>query len=220
MIEIKKLVGIMLISMSLYHLSHLERYLPWYLFVWVVVLAFVAMGIYYFVSIARYDSTGMRRYKNVMGTLLIVIACVIGVHGEKALIEHLFPEEKQQLWINDYQQALNKAHSENKLLFIDIGATYCAVCKSFDEQIFSQQMLQDTLALYSLLKIDADVHTKAYERVKQLYGDAIVGYPTYLIIDPKTGAIIKKWSIDIDQLSLEGIEFELRKLVQAHKNRA
>jgi len=206
MIEIKKIVGIMLISMALYHLSHLERLLPWYIFVWVVVLAFVAMGIYYFMSIKRYDSTSLKRYKNVMGTLLIVIACIIGVQGEKALIEHLFPEEKQQIWSHDYQIAKEKALKEHKLLFIDIGATYCAACKALDDQIFKQESIQDALALFSLLKVEADLHTEVYEEIKKVYGDQIMGYPTYLVVNPQTSQVIKKWSIDIDQMSLEGIE--------------
>ncbi len=216
MIEIKKLVGIMLISMALYHLSHLERLFPWYLFVWVVVLAFVAIGIYYFVSIKRYDSSGLRRYKNTMGTLLIIIACIIGVHGEKAVIEHLFPEESAQPWLHDYQAARSAALTDKKLLFIDIGATYCAACKALDNQIFKQESIQDALSLFTLLKVEADVHTKTYEELKRRYVNAIVGYPTYLVVDPQTERIIKKWTIDIDQLSLEGVEQAFEKLAQEY----
>ncbi len=50
------------------------------------------------------------------------------------------------------------------------------------------------------------MHTEVYEEIKKLYGDEIVGYPTYLVVNPQTGQVIKKWSIDIDQMSLEGIE--------------
>lgn len=217
MIEIKKLVGIMLISMALYHLSHLERLFPWYLFVWVVVLTFVILGIYYFATIKRYDSIGMRRYKNLMGTLLIITACIIGVQGEKALIEHLFPEESAQPWSHDYQTAKEKALSDKKLLFIDIGATYCAACKALDNQIFKQETIQDALALFSLLKVEADIHTKTYEEIKKLYGDYIIGYPTYLMVDPQSEKVLKKWSIDIDQLSLEGVEQAFEALAESYK---
>ncbi len=216
MIEIKKLIGIMLIAMALYHLSHLERLVPWYIFVWVIVLVFILLGTYYFYTIKRYDTTGMKRYKNTMGVSLIVVGTILGVQGEKALLEHLFPEEVKQVWAHSYQSSLEQARKKNKLLFIDIGASYCASCKVLDEQIFAQEMIQDALALFTLLKIESDVDTKAYNEVKKQYKKYIVGFPTYLVVDPKTEEVVKKWTIDIDQLSLEGIEQELRKLAESY----
>lgn len=214
MIEIKKIVGIMLIAMALYHLSHLERLLPWYLFIWVVMVTFIVLGIYYFLSVKSYDSKSMRYYKNGMGVVLIVIACIVGVQGERAIIEHFFPEESMQAWMTDYEQAYTVAKTQNKLLFIDIGATYCAACKALDNQIFKQQKIQNVLALFTLLKIEADINIKSYEQVKQLYGEHIVGYPTYLIVDPSTHNVIKKWSIEIDLLSLDALEEEFKRLAQ------
>ncbi len=216
MIEIKKLVGIMLIAMALYHLSHLERLVPWYIFVWVIVGVFILLGAYDFYTIEPYDSTGMKRYKNTMGVGLIVVGTILGVQGEKAVLAHLFPEEVKQPWAHSYQASLGQARKDNKLLFIDIGASYCSSCKSLDEQIFAQQAIQDALALFTLLKIESDVDTKAYDDVKKKYKDHIVGFPTYLVVDPKTETVIKQWTIDIDQLSLEGIEQEFRKLADSY----
>lgn len=214
MIEIKKLIGIMLIAMALFQLSHLERILPWYIFIWVIVLVFVILGTYYFYSIKQYDSKGMKRYKNTMGASLIVIGAVLGVQGEKALLEHLFPDEVAQTWSHSYQSSVDKARKENKLLFIDIGATYCSTCKLLDKTIFAQESIQDALALFTLLKIESDVDTQAYEEVKEHYKKYIVGFPTYLVVDPTTNTVLKKWTIDIDQMTLEGIEQELRALAQ------
>ena len=214
MIEIKKVVGIMLISMALYHLSHLERIVPWYIFIWVVMLTFIVLGIYYFMSLQKYDSKGMRYYKNVMGTILIIVACIVGVKGERAVIEHLFPEETMQAWMHEYDKAVPAALTTNKLLFIDIGATYCAACKALDDQIFKQEKMQESLALFTLLKIEADINIDSYEKVKKLYGEQILGFPTFLIIDPKTTTVIKKWSVEINLLSLDAINDELRKIAQ------
>ncbi len=158
----------------------------------------------------------MKRYKNTMGAGLIVIGTILGVQGEKALLEHLFPEEVKQVWAHNYQSSLAQARKDNKLLFIDIGASYCSSCKSLDEQIFAQETIQDALVLFTLLKIESDVDTQAYEEVKKQYRNSIVGFPTYLVVDPKTETVIKKWTIDIDQLTLEGIEQEFRKLAQSY----
>ncbi len=221
MIEVKKIVGIMLISMALYHLSHLERLFPWYLFVWLSVLTFLVLGIYYFVTIKPYDSLWIRRYKNFMGTLLIVIACIIGAQGQKALLEHLFPNEthtetSMAVWHHDYSGARDQARTDSKLLFIDIGATYCAACKAFDTRIFKQPSLQPTLSLMTLLKIDSDIQVESYEQIKKLYGHEIIGFPTYLLVDPQNEIVLKKWSVEIDELSLEGVAEAFEKVIQEH----
>ena len=140
----------------------------------------------------------MKRYKNTMGTSLIIIGAILGVQGEKALLEHLFPEEVKQVWAQSYQSSREQARKDNKLLFIDIGASYCSSCKSLDEQIFAQESIQDALALFTLLKVESDIDTRVYDEIKKRYKDHIVGFPTYLIVDPTTETVIKKWNVDID----------------------
>lgn len=218
MVEIKKIIGIMLIALALYHLSHLERLLPWYLFVWVTVITFIILGTYYFYSIQQYDSKGIKRYKNSMGVGLIVVGALLGVQGQKAFFEHFYPDEQLQVWSHSYQTALAQARKDKKLLFIDIGASYCSACKALDVQIFGQQQIQDALALFTLLKIESDIQVESYEEVKKQFPKEIVGYPTYLVVDPEDMRLVKKWTIDIDQMSLEGIEQELRKLAESYQN--
>ncbi len=100
--------------------------------------------------------------------------------------------------------------------FIDIGATYCGACKALDSQIFSQEKVMAELSKFVQLKIDSDVHTAAYEKVKAKYSSFIHGFPTYLIIDPTSEEVLKKWSVEIDSLSLEGIIDEFEKLRVSH----
>ncbi len=214
MVEIKKLVGIMLIAMAFYHLSHLERLAPWYIVVWAAVISFFVLGIYYFAGIDPREKKWMKRYKNFMGAALIVTACILAVHGERALHQHLYPSEQQSLWLHDYEAAHKQALQENKLLFVDIGATYCSACKHLDKQIFQQKKIVEALNLFVPLKIESDVHTTSYEKLKELYGIYITGFPTYLIINPKTGAVIKKWSVEIDELSIDGIVEQLKKFAR------
>lgn len=216
MVEIKKIVGLMLISMAFYHLSHLERLLPWYIFVWVIVVSFFALGIYYFVSIHAHDRTIMKHYKNFMGTALIIVACIMMLQGQKALYDHLHPHAIVSAWFNDYDQAKEKALKEGKLLFIDIGATYCAACASLDQRIFAVEKIQEVLSAFVQLKVESDVHTTSYERLKSIYGKYIEGYPTYLVVDPKTDTVLKKWSVEIEDLSMAGIVDELEKIKSSH----
>ncbi len=220
MVEIKKIVGLMLICMAFYHLSHLERLLPWYLFVWVIVLSFFALGIYYFVSIGTHDRTAMKRYKNLMGTALIVLACIMMVQGQKAVYDHLYPYETASVWLHDYDKARETAQKEHKLLFVDIGATYCAACKSLDQQIFTQEKMLKELSKFVQLKIESDVHTDAYEKIKAVANKLIEGFPTYLIVDPVTQQVLKKWSVEIDELSIDGIVDEFEKVRNSHMQKS
>ena len=215
MVKIKKLVGLMLIFMALYPLSHLERLLPWYLFVWVIVVTLFALGIYYFASIGAEDRTAMKRYKNVMGTALIVLACIMMVQGQKAVYDHIYPQEIHSVWLSDYDKAREQALQDISFLFIDIGATYCAACKSLDEKIFAQDKILQELGHFVQLKIESDVQTAAYEKVKSHYNGYIEGFPTYLIVDPVTNKVLKKWSIEIDDLSIDGIIDELENVKAA-----
>jgi thiol:disulfide interchange protein len=212
MVEIKKLFGIMLMGMAFYHLSHLERYLPWYILVWIVVASLFALGIYYFASVTKFDSAWLRRYKYFMGTALIVSACLMAVNGYKATYEHVYPKEQPSIWLHDYTQALERAQKEKKRLFIDIGATYCSACKALDKRILKHDKVLKVLEnLYIPLKIESDVHITSFEAIKKPYGHFIAGFPTFLIVDPATNQVIKKWDIDLDELSIEAIVQELEK---------
>ncbi|MBA3752507.1 thioredoxin family protein, partial [Candidatus Dependentiae bacterium] len=219
MVEIKKLIGIMLIAMALYHLSHLERYVPWYIFVWIIVATFITLGIYYFVSASKSSTTGMSRYRNLMGVVLFIAAGLIALQGQKALYDHLYPSVKKSIWSHDYQKALTQAQQEHRLLFIDIGATYCPACKTLDSQIFSQQPILHALQDFISLKIESDVHTTSYEALKADYGSFIQGFPTFLIVDPTTKEVIKKWSVEINQLSLVQIQAELQALARTYSSK-
>lgn len=209
--EVKKLVGIMLFSMAFYHLSHLESILPWYILAWIVAAFFILLGCYYFITIKSHDTKWMRRYKNFMALTLIIISCIIAMEGVKAVYDHWYPTAEHSAWMHDYDAARARAQAENKPLFIDIGATYCTVCSHFDKTIFSNDSIQKALQAYVQLKLDADVHTAEYEKVLQKYREHIKGFPTYVVIDTK-GTVIKTWSIDIDELSIDALSAELSRL--------
>ena len=146
-----------------------------------------------------------------MGIILIAIACIIAVEGVKSIYDHLYPLQKQSAWLHDYDAAVARAEADNKPLFIDIGATYCSACGMFDRTIFAQESIEKALQQYVQLKIDADVHKDGYAKVAAHYKDLIKGYPTYIVVG-KNGEVLKTWSIDIDELSIDALATELSKL--------
>ena len=88
------------------------------------------------------------------------------LQGEKVVYDHMHPIE-HPAWLHDYDKAHEQALKEGKLLFIDIGATYCSTCVSFDKRIFTETKIEEALKSYVQLKINSDVDTKAYSQVKR-----------------------------------------------------
>lgn len=204
MVEVKKILGMMLIGMCFYHLSHLENIIPWYILVWAIVICLIIFGIYYFMSINKYNSTAIKRFKNFMGALLIVSACIMAVQGYKAYYEHI---NQKDIWLHDYNQAVQNAKKENKRLFIDIGSTTCSACKVLDHKLFKNKSVLEALDNYVLVKIESNVHETAYEEVKNKFGSYIqkTGFPTLLIIDQNSEQVIKHWGIDINDSTIEQV---------------
>lgn len=193
MVEVKKLFGLMLISMALYHLSHLERFLPWLIFVWIIVLSLFALGLYYFKNIRYHDSRNMKVYKAFMGTLLIIIGCLFGIQGST----NIYELRAEPIWLHDYKLAHKKALEEKKPLLIKIGATYCSACKVVDKKIFGNEKIASQITNYIPLEVESDLHEEVFKNVNKLFGSHIKGFPTILIVNPKKETVITKWTEDI-----------------------
>ncbi|MBA3954500.1 thioredoxin family protein [Candidatus Dependentiae bacterium] len=208
--EVKKLIGLMLLGMTFYHLSHLGNLLPWHILVWLAVITLFGLGIYYFFSITSWDSYATRVYKRIMGTALIVAGCLMSFQGYKAVYDYRHGITAQDtLWSSDYTQALQTARTENKNLFIDIGASYCAACHELDKAVLQNSQVRQALQAYVPVKIEADTDEKAYSEIKKAYGTSIKGFPTLLIVNPKTNQIVKQWSIELQDLSIPEIVKQL-----------
>lgn len=207
MVEVKKILGLMLIGMCFYHLSHLEKYLPWYILIWFIIATLIFFGIYYFYSIQPYDSKPIRWFKNLMGVILIVSACVLSLNGFKAVYNHLYPQETDSLWSHDYNASAAKAKSENKNLFIDIGASHCGICKAIDKTVLKNEQVLSALKNYVMVKVDADSDEISYNELLKHFGDYIkkTAFPTFLIVDAKDNKVIKHFGSEFKDLEINGI---------------
>lgn len=209
MVEIKKLVGLMLIAMCFYHLSQLERIFPWHILIWFIVATLFAIGIYYFSTTHKHDSRNLKRYKSTIGTLFILLGCIASIQGLKAIYAQLYPEQYASIWINNYQEAKNLALKENKKTFLDIGATTCAACKNIDKTVFKNPRIMEVLRTkYIPVKVESNVDIESYELIKKDFNSYINGFPTYLIID-NNNQVVKKWNYTITDLTIDQIEKEL-----------
>jgi thiol:disulfide interchange protein len=87
-----------------------------------------------------------------------------------------------------WQQALGKARQENKMIFIDVYATWCTYCRQMDANIFplpevGEYQNEHFLNLrYDVLKADGIAIRNSYR---------LLGFPTFLYLDPQ-GMVVKK----------------------------
>src|SRR5438094_1157866 len=87
-----------------------------------------------------------------------------------------------------WQQALGKARQENKMIFIDVYATWCTYCRQMDANIFSLPEVGDyhnehfINLKYDVLKGDGIAIRNSYR---------LLGFPTLLYLDPQ-GMVLKK----------------------------
>ncbi len=206
MLEVKRLFGLMLVGMGFYNLSHLEYLFPKYLLLWAVTISIVLIAKSYFISISKYDSIYMRIYKIALSIILAFTGGFIAMKSYKATFSNFNKTEEISYWGHDLTNAKEKALEENKLLFIDIGATYCGSCKAIDKKIFQNPKIINTLtSKFVPLKIEADSNEQDFDILKENYKSEIKGFPTFLIINPKNNLVIKKWTEDIDDLTIEDI---------------
>src|SRR3989338_4127117 len=81
----------------------------------------------------------------------------------------------------NFNQALEKARAENKLVFIDVFAVWCCPCKYLTAEVFTDEALGDYINTHFIaIKIDGE---KADGPDLMLQYD-ISAYPTMLFVSP------------------------------------
>lgn len=207
MVEVKKLFGFLLFAMSFYYLNNI---LPFYIILWLIGLFLIASGIYYLKSIDEYDTKFWKYFKNIIGISLIASSIYVFTKAFQATI-YKQEEVTDHNWLNNYDEAINKASKENKKLLIDIGASFCTLCKAIDKYVFNDPIIKDQLANFVLVKVDAtNPDSQPYASLKEKY--KVIGVPTILIIDPNSKDLAKRWEGELYDLPKDAVIQELEKI--------
>ena len=198
MIEIKKIFGFLMLGMAL---RFLKIILPAFVTAWLWVILCAAAGLYFLKTAKKFGSLGRIAY-NVAGIGSISGAILLAYF---ALNATLHPEDCSvyQLWTNDYVCGHKQALQQHKTLLLKIEAPCCSMCTAIDNKFFKQPVIIKTLEqLYVPVRIDGSLTDNPViaTLVKKFQ---VVGFPTILLINPDNETMIRKWSSDLYNLSVQ-----------------
>lgn len=84
----------------------------------------------------------------------------------------------QVLWVTDYNQAIELAKAQNKMIVMDFWATWCGPCKTMDRELWGSAETTALAQNFIPLKIDVDHNPQLSVK----YG--IKSIPRIIVIDP------------------------------------
>lgn len=124
-----------------------------------------------------------------MKKLIIVTALIVGLFfNSNAQTNNSTYFEKGSNW----EQIVEKAKQQNKLIFVDTYTTWCAPCKMMDKEIFPQESVGAFLnENFINVKVQIDATKNDNEEVKSWYKQAAIfekeyqinQFPTFLIFN-------------------------------------
>lgn len=199
MMEVKKLFGIMLLAMCF---SYLKAVVAWTVLLWIMGATLFLGGLFYITTIEKYHGTGMRWYKQIVGMVLLLAACLVFYQAFKATINPA--ESTAPLHCStDYVQARAQALEEKKLLLVDFGASWCISCNEIEHKFFSNTTVIDALSTsVVIVKIDC-TNPKAESCACLQEQFTIIGFPAMLIVEPQEQKVLARWGGELLGLTPE-----------------
>ena len=206
MVEVKRLFGLMLIALCFYYLKTIVA--------WNIVLALMSgtsliLGFYYLWLAYKTTSPFWQKLNNAIGIIMIAASVFLTFETYQTIMDtskHAHPLN----WRTNYQSALTEARQNKKPIFIDIWAKFCSICISINNTILKDPKVVHTLESYIPLSIDGtQANNPSFVMIKNKF--KIMGFPTYLIMDPNTETIIKKWGSELYSMQHEELIRKLKK---------
>lgn len=207
MVEIKKLFGFLMLGMCLYFLNYI---IPWHIMCWILVVFTFTIGLL-FMNYGKHAYN--RQWKIMYGGLGILLCTCAGFLAFKAYQWHQTSScaHEKNAWQTDYECAREEALAKHTLVFMDIGAPFCSICKAIDTTLFSQESIRTAIDSVAIpVKIDGS--NPANAMIIKKY--QVLGFPTILLINPESEEIIKKWGPELYDIKPEQFISEVKSLVR------
>lgn len=128
------------------------------------------------------------RYGSLLAAMAVVISAFAftGIESGK---EEVVKEEKGISFIEqDWNKALEQAKANNKLVFLDIYATWCGPCKMLKKHTFSDEAAAKFFN-ENFINVSVDGEKGVGPDLAAKYG--IVGYPSLIITDAGGNVVLQ-----------------------------
>lgn len=204
MVEIKKMFGLLMLGMCFYFLHFI---MPWSLVLWLAIATTIVLAPFYLRAAQR--STGSCKLIN-YGMYAMLLAATVGAgsHAYKAAWQPTDVNVHNALWLTNYTDALEQAQKNDAYIFVDITAPYCSICAAIEQKLFTNNQVIDALQQLIPVQIDSSDTTHAVH-MDLLKKFDVFGVPTFLLIDPKTETIAKRWGGELYDTSAQAFIAEL-----------
>ncbi len=100
--------------------------------------------------------------------------------------QQIVPKEEIGDWLENYDEALALAKTENKPVFLDFTGKTCTNCKKMEKNMFPKESISSLLAQMVKVKLITDVNEEPYlsNKKMQLEKFQSVAIPLYVILTP------------------------------------
>lgn len=204
MVEIKKMFGLLLLGMCFYFLHFI---IPTHMVLWLMVITTIILTPFY-LRAAQRSTTDSCKFIN-YSMYIMLLAATAGA-GSEAFKATWHPELNVHTtpWLVDYTLALQEAKTNNSYLLVDITAPYCSICSAIEQKLFTNNKVSEVLQQLVPVQIDSSntahvVHTQLLKKFD------VFGVPTFLLIDPTTETVVKRWGGELYDTSAEAFIAEL-----------
>jgi thioredoxin 1 len=113
----------------------------------------------------------------VFSTAIAIIVFIL--FGFKTIPEQIKTEEGIQFFTGTWQQALDKAKRENKLIFLDAYASWCGPCKMMKHKTFTDKAVGDFYNK-NFINVAIDMGKGEGPALAEKY--AVEAYPTLIFV--------------------------------------
>lgn len=203
MVEVKKVFGFMLFGMCFYYLGNI---FPWHIILILMGLCSFAVGIYYLYEAEKSTSSAGKAIKTTIGIGLCAATIIAGIwssfewYKDKNVATSCVVGTD---WYTDYEHARACAIESDKKLLVDFGADFCSLCKAINKKIFHDPaVIKKLLETCILVYIDgSNPSDEQFLKLQKQYG--VMGFPTYLLLEPESEQIKKRWAGQLYSMSKE-----------------
>lgn len=193
--ELKEIIGIMLCFIIGNNIRLFGGYYLSSIIVAIIILYFIAYKIH-----TKNNTKGW--YKNASLLLAFFSLFFIVYNTYNYYIKTQYNESLHIIWENSIESAKKKAIQQKKLVFVDITADWCSICKIVEKELFLNKDFMSIMNdICVFCKIDCTKKNEYNTNIIKQYH--IKGYPALLLIDPRSDNLQKEYNGDILEMNRE-----------------